>query len=254
MKTVSILQYDQEEHQFYPSFLIRNDFEDRDNECAFDEVVIHPPEEWMTEYLQWNRFSRLPDDPIEDPFLEKDGAIPVFESLQELHVFNAQGHDLTQRLRTELEQGNPCCSVQVAPFQPLYSNVVVGPVSAWWHVKDRNYGFVVPIQRLPVSNQLKSRLQAFRCHKGMEFWQLNDPDTMSKLQQEGRELQVDLLQELGSSGDQEETTNIDSSKASCSVANRANSVASLGALVEQSSSLKAAPFVEKGINRVPRVH
>ena len=101
MKTVSILEYDHEDHQFYPSFVIQNDLEEDDNECAFDELILQPSEEWMVDYIQWNRFGRLLDDPAEDMSEEDDPTsfIPTFGSLQELHEFNAQGYDLTQRLR-----------------------------------------------------------------------------------------------------------------------------------------------------------
>lgn len=201
MKTVSILQYDHEGHQFYPSFVIKDDLQDNDNECAFDEIVINPSDEWMEDYLQWNRFGRLPDDPAEDRLFSIDdedvsAAIPVFPSLQELHDFNTKGQELTQRLQAELGRGNASkkCGVRVAPFKPLYWNVAVGPLAAWWHVKDCNYGFIVPVQRLPVSDQLKSRLQTFRFHKGMGMWQ--NEDTMHQLIQEGEDLQRDLLQEL----------------------------------------------------------
>lgn len=245
MKTVSILQCDHEDHQFYPSFVIENDLDGLENECAFDEVILQPSEEWMADYLQWNRFGRLPDDPAEDISEEDDPSslIPNFESLEELHQFNAQGFELTRRLQMELKQAltdnsdQPSCAIQVAPFKPLYSNMAVGQVSAWWHVKDLNHGFLVPVQRLPVSDQLKSRLQAFRCHKGMEFWKFNDPLTMEELHQEGRELQEDLLQELcplegGSRAEQ-------SSKEDATAVSRVESHASIGAMLEQSCTLVA---------------
>lgn len=242
MKTISILQYDHEDHQFYPSFVIHDDFQDADNECSFDEVVIQPSAKWMDDYLAWNRFGRLPDDPAEDLSEEDDPSlfsIPTFQSLDELHLFNAQGNDLTKRLQAELDSTPNCCAIQVAPYRPLYSKMVVGPVTAWWHVKDCNYGFVVPVQRLPVSDHFKSRLQAFRCHKGMEFWKFCDPDTMQQLQDEGCNLHQDLMREL-------------SSKESTKESNvpRTSSIASIGAMLEQSCTLVAAttnaPILDKG--------
>lgn len=245
MKTVSILQCDREDHQFYPSFVIENDLDGLDNECAFDEVILQPSEEWMADYLQWNRFGRLPDDPAEDISEEDDPSslIPTFQSLEEVHQFNAQGYELTRRLQTELEEARKnstdqlSCAIQVAPFKPLYSNMAVGPVSAWWHVKDLNYGLFVPVQRLPVSDQLKSRLQAFRCHKGMEFWKFNDPTTMEALQQECRELQEDMLQEICPSEEGGKESRI---KENATAVSRVESHASIGAMLEQSCTLVAS--------------
>ena len=200
MKTVSILEYDHFEHQFFPSFVITDDYQDNDDECAFDELVIQPSEEWMADYLEWNRFGRLPDDPVGDFLDDEDehlcSSIPVFSSLRDLQAFNHMGYELTRRLERELAKST--CPIRVAPFRPLYTNMVIGPVASWWHVKDCNYGIVVPVQRLPVSNQLKARLQAFRCHKGMEFWRKKaDTETMMhQLNQERNELQRDLLGEL----------------------------------------------------------
>ena len=194
MKTVSILQYDHDGHQFFPSFVVHDDLEDSDTECAFDEVVIHPSDEWMEEYLQWNRFSRLPDDPIieEDEYLDDDHtAIPIFKTLAELHEFNHKGSELTERLASQLAD-NRC--IQVDPFQPLFSDMAVGPIAAWWHVKDRNYGFVVPLQKLPISDELKAQLQAFRFHKSMGLWR--DPITRRQLREEGQELERQLVREL----------------------------------------------------------
>jgi len=200
MKTVSILKYDCEAHQFCPSFVIEDDLQDSDNECAFDQVLITPSEAWMDEYLQWNRFGRLPEDPAEDNLLSLDEddpttSIPVFYSLEELHDFNAKGAELTRRLQVELEQGNPSqCKIRVGVYRPLYTNMLVGPVASWWHLKDCNYDFVVPVQRLPISDHIKSRLQAFRFHKGMGLWQ--DPEALLGLVEEGKDLQRGLYLEL----------------------------------------------------------
>lgn len=189
MKTVSILEYDPEFHQFYPSFVIHNDFliDEYECECAFDEMCINPSEEWMNEYFQWNRFGRLPDDPSDD-----ETAAPKFNTLKELQDFNAKGKELAERLQEELQGVKDI--LEVEPFKPLYSNMVVGPVAAWWHVKDGNYDIVVPLQRLPISDDLKSRFQAWRFHKDMGLWQ--DPEKLRTLILEGRMLEDELLLEL----------------------------------------------------------
>jgi hypothetical protein len=257
MKTVSILEYDHDEHQFYPSFVIKDDYQDHDdNECAFDELVIQPSEEWMDDYLEWNRFGRLPDDPA-GVFLDEvddhaSSAIPVFSSLRDLQTFNERGYDLTERLAQELATSSNCgCPIRVAPYRPLYSNMLVGPVAAWWHVKDCNYGLVVPVQRLPVSNQLKARLQAFRCHKGIEFWQNNNLDEtetmMRQLQQERNDLQLDVVRELRQVSPAvgiDNAKNKEKSHRDC--VSRTDSMASLGTLMEQACSLVAPSHIEKG--------
>ncbi|CAB9505065.1 expressed unknown protein [Seminavis robusta] len=265
MKTVSILQYDRDQHQFYPSFVIQDDHQDNDNECAFDELIIQPSQEWMDDYLQWNRFGRLPEDPTEDFLDEEDDptsfSIPIFESVRDLHDFNSRGQDLTRRLGEELARsGAAACAIRVAPYRPLYSNIRVGPVAAWWHVKDFNYGFVIPVQRLPISNRLKARLQAFRCHKGIEFWQSDDESDdedcrLQHLGEERNELQEDLIRELcqyddtavaekGKKAKGEKCCATEKTKA----VNRVDSLASLGALVAESCSLVVAvsPPVERG--------
>lgn len=232
MKTVSILEYDTEDHQFSPSFVIQDDLQDSDTECAFDEVVICPSQEWMDDYLDWNRFGRLPDDPAEDNLLyldEDDPAttsIPCFDNLQELHEFNAKGAELTRRLQDELRQANnpSKCAIRVAPFRPLYTNMSVAPVAAWWDLKDRNYNFVVPIQRLPVSDHLKSRLQAYRCHKGMSLSLWQDADFMHGLIQEGKDLQRELWLELVVEGASPSSTSAEDTDAVASTATTENDV------------------------------
>jgi hypothetical protein len=257
MKTVSILEYDHNEHQFYPSFVIKDDHKDGDHECAFDELVIHTSEEWMSDYSEWNRFGRLPDDPAGTFLDEEDDhssfSIPIFASLRDLQDFNKRGCDLTQRLARDLalSSATSCgCPIHVVPYRPLYSNMLVGPVTAWWHVKDCNYDLVVPVQRLPVSNQLKARLQAFRCHKGMEFWKNNinsnsETETMMRqLQQERKELQQDVLRELRQGSP---TVGIDNAKnkEKSDDDDQVESLASLEALIEQSCPLLAQPRVER---------
>lgn len=194
MKTISILEYDHDGHEFFPSFVVHDDLSDSDTVCAFDEMVVKPSQKWMKDYLQWNQFGRLPDDPIleDDEHLDSDHTkFPVFKTLEELHEFNAKGKELADRLSCELA-GNQ--RIRVAPYKPLYSDMAVGPIAAWWHVRDRNYDFVVPVQRLPISDCLKARLQAFRYRKSLGLWR--DRDTRHALRAEGQELEQLLLQEL----------------------------------------------------------
>lgn len=252
MKTVSILEYDHNEHQFYPSFVIKDDYKDDDNECAFDEIVIQPSQEWMDDYLEWNLFDRLPDDPA-GAFLDEEhdpasSSIPMFSSLRDVQIFNKRGYDLTQRLARELALSyNYGCPIRVAPYRPLYSNMMVGPVAAWWHVKDGNYDLVVPVQRLPVSNQLKARLQAFRCHKGMEFWKNNnEPEAMMHLlQQERNGLQRDVLRELLHVQDSHDGSIGNAKNKEKSHDDRTESLASVETLMKQSCSSVAQPEVER---------
>jgi len=218
MRTISLLEYDHDSHEFHPSFVIHDDLTNTDNECCLDELVLNPSAEWMEDYLEWNRFGRLNDDPDMNNFSVDDGddtkeenavqdAIPIFQSLQELYEFNTKGQELTQRLREELKMTAKATKEArlpkfcVAPFQPLYSNMKVGPPAAWWHLKDLNYDMVIPVQRLPLRDNLKARVQAFRCHKGMGLWQ--DPATLKELVQEGRDLERDLLLELSGREEQE---------------------------------------------------
>ena len=77
----------------------------------------------------------------------------------------------------------------------------------------------------------------------MEFWKFNDPDVMQLLQQEGRELQADLREELHNEGGKEESPKATTTEP---VVQRVASCASIGAMVEQSCILvAAAPLVKK---------
>lgn len=85
----------------------------------------------------------------------------------------------------------------VVIFQPLYANVEVGDaVAGWWHLRDKNYGFVVPIQHLPVSDELKSRLMLWRFRKGRDLLRSLQNHNESVLYDECHDLEENILCEL----------------------------------------------------------
>jgi hypothetical protein len=173
---VSILCYDTNKHQMEPGIHVRyigntNDEDNSPNEIA---VTVEPSEKWNEDYAQWNC----------------GAGPPVFHYMKELRLFNEKGIELACRLRGELQDEN----TTVVDFMPLYSNVAVGDaVCGWWHVKDMNYGVVIPIQKLPVSDLLKSRLAAWKYIKG-KGW--NDPIKRHELDHEAHDLEEHLLWEL----------------------------------------------------------
>jgi hypothetical protein len=118
-----------------------------------------------------------------------EGTTPVFKTLQELNEFNLKGKELALKLEGELGD-----SAIVEPYRPLYSNITVGDVIyGWWHARDENYGFPVCIQKVPVSDELKSDFQAWRFKK-MKGWL--DHDTYHDLNEEGHKLEERIRQEL----------------------------------------------------------
>lgn len=178
-KVVSLLSFDLEEHRMRPNIDVRYTHSTTDTKeiSAEQKATVTVSEQWMEDYSAWNTFGKV------------EGA-PVFESLEELRVFNGKGAELAKRLQLELKDQNSI----VAPFKPLYSNVAVGDaVCAWWHVKDMNYGVVVPIQKLPISDNLKSRFQCWRFRK-LTGWL--DLEIRDGLNLEGRDLEEHLLWEL----------------------------------------------------------
>lgn len=179
-KVVSLLSFDLEEHRMHPKIDVHytHIMTDTTKEIpAEQEATVALSEQWMEDYRAWNTFAKV------------EGA-PVFDSLEELRAFNEKGAELAKRLQLELEDQNTI----VAPFKPLYSNVAVGDaVCAWWHVKDMNYGVVIPIQKLPISDNLKSRFQCWRFRK-LTGWL--DPEIRDELNLEGRDLEEHLLWEL----------------------------------------------------------
>ena len=130
----------------------------------------------------------------------KQQALPVFHSVEELQAFNQQGQDLVKLLRQELQTVHRTTSklaVEVEDYVSILSSVQVG--ESWWHVRDFHYGFVVPIQLLPVSTNLKSRLQAWRFRKG-ECLRRTDQQT-DELRQECLELENSIVLELNATRD-----------------------------------------------------
>jgi hypothetical protein len=178
---VSILYYNQDRHHIEPHIHLRyvaasSDQEEVDPPTE-NAAVLKPSDQWKQEYAQWNCFGNMTGP-------------PVFHSVKELRCFNEKGIALANRLRKELRGEH----VTIEPFKPLYSNVAVGDaVCGWWHVKDMNYGIVIPIQTLPISNVLKSRLCAWKLIKGRGW---DDPKKRHELDREARDLEEHLLWEL----------------------------------------------------------
>jgi hypothetical protein len=182
---VSILHYDASEHRMKDRIHIHHsnlENSSQEEQEELQERLIQPSEKWLEEYREWNRFGGIVGGP------------PTFDSLQELRTFNTKGAELAERLQEELETNDTARKVMVAPFQPIYSNVAVGDVvCAWWHVKDATYDFVIPIQKLPISNKLKAHFQAWRFRK-WKGWR--DPEIRAELNLEGHDLEVQLKYEL----------------------------------------------------------
>jgi hypothetical protein len=174
---ISLLCYNEEKHQMEPSIQVRYVGDSHDVPSTDRSPAVKPSDEWGTDYYQWNCF-----DDVE--------GLPVFHTMKELRHFNKKGVKLANRLRNELQNE----TITVLPFKPLYSNVAVGDaVCGWWHVKDMNYGLVIPVQRLPVSDVLKSRLQAWKSLK-LTGW--DDPVKKHGLDLEAHDLEEHLLWEL----------------------------------------------------------
>jgi hypothetical protein len=171
---ISILQFDSVEHCFAPSLSITK-YTTNGEEIATTEkltllqaqfllgTTAVPSQRWRNDYSQWRNNVTNGSE---------HGHSPVFDSKQALHAFNDTGKELVARLRVELKSviGEQQDTTTAAPMQvlvddflPLYSSVQVG--DTWWHIRDCVYGCVVPIQHLPVSDALKSRLQAWRFQK-----------------------------------------------------------------------------------------
>jgi hypothetical protein len=179
---ISILHYDVSEHRMKDCIHIQHSSVENSSQEEKEEQSIQPSEEWLEEYREWNRFGGIV------------GVPPTFDSLQELRTFNTKGAELAERLQEELETNGTARKVMVAPFQPIYSNVAVGDVvCAWWHVKDMTYDFVIPIQKLPISDKLKEHFQAWRFRK-FQGWR--DPEIRAELNLEGHALEDQLKYEL----------------------------------------------------------
>jgi hypothetical protein len=184
---ISLLSFDEHLHRFDKGLHIQcteghsqpaivNDLQ------VEESGVLH---EWMLQYEEWLSEQKQ--------HVAKKGH-PLFASIEQLHEFNAKGIQLVENLRTVLREHGLESQIQVEDFRPLYSNIEVGnSPCAWWHVRDKNYGFIVPIQHLPVSNDLKSRLMAWRVHKSKEW---SNEDRMNSLNEEGHDLEQLIFREL----------------------------------------------------------
>jgi hypothetical protein len=191
--TIRLLVYDERSHQFNCNLDVhsRRQLPEADNtsggfaesSVSMEDLVgrngISPSEGWMQDYLKWLSFGK-----------NAAKGRPIFSSIEDLNEFNDTGVSLVSRLRAELDP----TKVTVVDFQSLYSNIEVGnAVAAWWHIKDQNYNLVVPIQNLPVSDALKSRLQAWRCQKGTDWLDVSYCEILNK---ERRDLEEHILWEL----------------------------------------------------------
>ena len=182
---ISILVYDPIERIFSPRLLIRQTQDGVEQYLTTQEAIdlgLTPSEEWMKDYCEWNTFHSNPNG---------FKGHPVFSNLEEIYKFNDMGAKLVERLQKEFEGDE---RVEVEPFSPLYSNMEVGDaVATWWYVRDRAYDYVVPIQHLPVSDELKSRLMAWRMRKS-ENWL--DAAHCNSFNLEGHDLEEHILYEL----------------------------------------------------------
>jgi hypothetical protein len=182
---INILVYDPVARLFSPRYLIRQTQDGVQRDLTLQEAMdldLTPSEEWMKSYCEWNTFHLNPNG---------FKGHPVFSSLEEINIFNDTGATLAEGLQKEFE-GNE--RVEVEPFSPLYSNMEVGDaVAAWWYVRDRAYDYVVPIQHLPVSDDLKSRLMAWRMRKSVDWL---DAAHRRSVNLEGKDLEEHILWEL----------------------------------------------------------
>lgn len=148
-----------------------------------------PSIQWWNDFTQWRNWGTSGTSERE--------LCPVFESTDAMHAFNDAGQLLVDRLREELNsapQDTATSAVQILvdDFVPLYSSIEVG--DGWWHVRDTVYGFVVPIQHLPVSDALKSRLQTWRFQKTQRM--LKSDSDRCQLHAECHDLEEHILWEL----------------------------------------------------------
>lgn len=185
---VSILAYNPQDRVFYTTPVYRRG-DDMLSQDEAEALCIWPSRKWMKQYQRWNNFD---DNDNDDAALLNKGH-PYFATVTELNRFNDQGQVLASRLRDELVGYDDEMNVMVEPFLPLYSSMEVGDATMWWQVKDKNYGCVVPIQQLPVSDELKSRLMLWRKCKDEN---LLDKAHHQRCNAEGHDLEEHILWEL----------------------------------------------------------
>jgi len=204
---VNILKYDEKERRFSSTpFYARRLDQDQDGGCPderklspdeAEELGVYPSAAWMEDYNGWNNFQTKWMNDSFSFIVDADGPAclmkghPSFSSMRELSDFNEKGKDLVESLRNELAEKD---LVEVEDYQPLYSSVEVGDaVAGWWHIRDKIYGCVVPIQALPISDELKSRLMLWRKCRD-ENWL--DEDCRRRFNEEGHDLEEHILWEL----------------------------------------------------------
>lgn len=182
---INILVYDPVDHVFSPDISIQRTTNVASQDLTLAEAKRHgiaPSEVWLKDYREWNSFHLNPNG---------FKGHPIFAKREDLYAFNDKGNELMARLQSEFPDHS---KAKVDPFLPLYSNIEVGEsVAAWWHLKDKNYGYVVPIQHMPISDELKSRLQLWRMHKTHDWL---DPVHCKSFHREGHDLEEHILWEL----------------------------------------------------------
>lgn len=176
---ITLLHYNQQERCFAPLPLFATDHRPLSKE---ELAALEIDADWWMDYGRWNDFDQ------HDNGLKGH---PIFETIEDLYEFNETGRSLAARLELLLGEDT---HVTVEPYLPLYTNISVGEdVAAWWHIKDTNYGCVVPIQQLPVSDELKSRLMGWRKCKD-ENW--IDEESRASCRELAHELEEHVLWEL----------------------------------------------------------
>ena len=213
---VSLFEYDAETHTFNstPSYRRGDDGKVMSEEEALT-LGICPSAPLLEEYSNWNSldmrmgsFHGPVDDASESSSSSSRVGCPRFATLSELNDFNEKGSELVRKFREELAARTTsidgCCyredeqddgiDVEVDDFRPLYSSIQVGDaVAGWWHVRDKLYNCVVPIQNLPISDDLKSRLMLWRKCKDENWF---DEDCRRECNEQGHDLEEHILWEL----------------------------------------------------------
>ena len=177
---VSLLYYDAAIHKFSPDIHI---------ECEGDPDSMQmlqwrPSNRFMSAYHKWNSF---------------EAGIPHFQTICQVQDFNNEGARLCELLQDEVKaQNNESFQIRVLPFRPLYSVIELGSVTSWWHIRDANYpDVIIPIQHLPVSEDLKMKLQAWRMRIAYDSF---DKEHRKSFNEEGHELQREITSELNCIG------------------------------------------------------
>ena len=126
--TIDILFYDESIHR-----LLEHPVMNRK-----DAYVGSPSNIWMEQYKQWNQ-------KVQHFIL--NGCASVLDLVR----FNQEGIILRDTLQEELGD-----DIHIT-FTPVLGSIQVG--CTWWHIRDGHYRIPLNIQKLPVSNSLKSDFQ-----------------------------------------------------------------------------------------------